>query len=79
MTIAILLIAALVLMITMLVLTLGVNELEKKGAELADIIRKRYAPRQQARKPGSALPASPPQGQGGINIPPTSARTPGRT
>jgi hypothetical protein len=74
MTIAILLIAALVLMITMLVLTLGVNELEKKGTELTGIIKKRYAPRQQAGKPGGAPPA---HGQGGG--PPPTPRSPGRT
>jgi hypothetical protein len=79
MTIAVLLLAAIVLMITMLVLTLGVNELEKKGAELAEIIRNRYVLRQPARKPGATPPAPPVQGQGGINIPPPASRSPGRT
>ena len=71
MTIAILLIAALVLMLAMLVLTLGVNELEKKGTELAGIIKSRYVLRQQGKKQN--LPPQPPQplqGQGGIHIPP---------
>ena len=78
MTVAILLIAALVLMATMLVLTLGVNELEKKGTELAGILKQRYALRQGAKKPGSApAPAPGPlQGQGGVNIP--SPKGPGR-
>lgn len=79
MTIAILLIAALVLMITMLVLTLGVNELEKKGTELSDLIKARYTLRQQAKKSGTAPPAAAPaQGLGGINIPPPTNRAPGR-
>jgi hypothetical protein len=43
MAVALLLLAALVLVVAMLVLTLGVNELEKKGAELAGLVRKRYA------------------------------------
>lgn len=42
MAVALLLIAALVLMATMLFLTIGVNELEKKSLELAGLIRKRY-------------------------------------
>jgi hypothetical protein len=42
MAIVFLLIAALVLMATMLFLTIGVNELEKKSLELAGLIRKRY-------------------------------------
>jgi hypothetical protein len=79
MTIAILLLAALVLMITMFVLTLGVNELEKKGAELSAIIKARYALKQPAKKGGAAPPAAAPiQGLGGISIPPTTNRSPGR-
>ena len=78
MTIAILLIAALVLMATMLVLTLGVNDLEKKGSELAAIIKTRYVLRNPAKKPNIPPPPPPPmQGQGGINIPPP--RSSGRT
>ena len=77
MTIAILLIAAFVLMVTMLVLTLGVNELEKKGTELSGLIKARYAPRQPAKK-GSTPAAAPVQGQGGIHIPPPANRSPGR-
>lgn len=42
MTIAILLIAAVVLMATMLFLTVGVNELEKKSLELSALLTKRY-------------------------------------
>ena len=79
MTIAILLIAALVLMITMFVLTLGVNELEKKGTELSGIIKARYALRQPSKKAGATPPAAPPtQGLGGSNIPPSTNRSPGR-
>lgn len=43
MALALLLAGALILVAAMLVLTLGVNELEKKGSELAEIVRKRYA------------------------------------
>jgi hypothetical protein len=43
MTLVLLLLGALVLVAAMLVLTLGVNELERKGAELAETVRKRYA------------------------------------
>ena len=79
MTIAILLLAALVLMITMIVLTVGVNELEKKGAELSGIIKARYALKQPAKKPGTASPAAAPmQGLGGMNIPPPTNRSPER-
>ena len=78
MTIAILLIAALVLMFTMLVLTLGVNELEKKGTELSGLIKARYALRQPAKKGAASPAAAPAQAQGGINIPPSTNRSPGR-
>ena len=78
MTIAILLIAAFVLMVTMLVLTLGVNELEKKGTELSGLIKARYALRQPAKKGSAPAAAAPIQGQGGIHIPPPTNRSPGR-
>jgi hypothetical protein len=54
MTIALLLIAALVLMATMLVLTVGVNDLEKKSLELADLLRKRYTLKSPAKKNAGA-------------------------
>ena len=78
MTIAILLIAALVLMSTMLVLTLGVNELEKKGTELSGLIKARYTLRQPAKKQGAAAPAVPPIPAPGGAAPPSTNRSPGR-
>lgn len=56
MTIALLLLAAVVLMATMLFLTLGVNELEKKTLELSGLIRKRYAIRHAAKKTTTLIP-----------------------
>lgn len=61
MTIALLLIAALVLVATMLFLTVGVNELEKKSMELGELVRKRYTLQNQAKKKpaAQALPGKP--------------------
>jgi hypothetical protein len=42
MTIVLLLFAAFALMVAMLVLTLGVNELERKSREMGELVRKRY-------------------------------------
>lgn len=50
MTIALLLLAAVVLMATMLFLTIGVNELEKKSVELSSLIKKRYTIRHTVKK-----------------------------
>lgn len=60
MTIALLLLAAVVLMATMLFLTIGVNELEKKTMELSGLIKKRYAIRQGAKKAATVVPAAEP-------------------
>ena len=61
MAIVLLLLAALVLTATMLALTLGVNELEKKGSELSDLVRKRYAvsavPKGKGKGPATAAGA----------------------
>jgi hypothetical protein len=71
MTIALLVIAALVLMATMLVLTLGVNELEKKTLELGVIVKKRYTIKAVPKtKNKGADPAPPTVGAGGITVPP---------
>jgi hypothetical protein len=69
MTIALLLIAALALMAFMLVLTVLVNDLEKKSLELAGLIKKRYTLKSIPKKDRAAEKAVPPAG-GGINIPP---------
>lgn len=59
MTIVILLIAAVVLMATMLFLTIGVNELEKKSLELSGLIKKRYTLRNVPKKNKGAEAAAP--------------------
>ena len=65
MTVVLLLIAAVVLMATMLFLTIGVNELEKKSVELSTLIKKRYTIRPTAKKSAANAPASgPAQGKG---------------
>lgn len=70
MTIALLLIGSLVLMATMLVLTVGVNELERKTLELSGLIKRRYVLRNAPKKkPTAGAPAagpgSPPAAPGG--------------
>jgi len=62
--IALLLVAALVLTVAMLALTLGVNELEKKGGELSGALRKRYVVRNVPKGKGPAGAAAAP-GAGG--------------
>ncbi|HLP43028.1 MAG TPA: hypothetical protein VK465_16090 [Fibrobacteria bacterium] len=54
MTIALLLITALILVATMLFLTVGVNELEKKSLVLGELTRKRYTLRNQVKKKPAA-------------------------
>lgn len=67
MAIALLVVAALVLTAAMLALTLGVNELEKKGTELSGALRKRYVVRNlpKGKGPVAAAPAPAAPGTGG--------------
>ena len=65
MAIALLLFAAVVLTAAMLALTLGVNELEKKGAELSGVLRRRYAVKPAPTGKGPAGAAAAPAVPGG--------------
>jgi hypothetical protein len=61
MTVFLLIIAALILPITMLVLSLSMNEFEKKTKDLGNVITKRYTYEPMKKSKATAMAKPPPQ------------------